>query len=138
MGTRLATASRNAACDAVVDLLDGGSGAGTIKVYTGTQPSTPNDAATGTLLVTVNLADPATGAASSGVATLAGTPLSGSGVATGTAGWARFADSAAAAVFDGVVTATGGGGQIELSTTSISTGVTVQITSGTVTMPLGS
>jgi hypothetical protein len=137
MATRLATATRNAACDAVVDLLDGGSGAGTIKIYTGTQPTTANDAVAGTLLATVTLADPAFGASSTGVATLSGTPLSGSGVAVGTAGWARFADSTGATVMDGSVTATGGGGQIELATTSISTGVTVQITGGTVTMPAG-
>jgi hypothetical protein len=120
-----------------VDLLDGGSGAGTIKIYTGTQPTTANDAVAGTLLATVTLADPAFGASSTGVATLSGTPLSGSGVAVGTAGWARFADSTGATVMDGSVTATGGGGQIELATTSISTGVTVQITGGTVTMPAG-
>jgi hypothetical protein len=135
MATRLATATRNAACDAVVDLLDGGPAAGTIKIYTGTQPTTANDTATGTLLATITLSDPAFGAASSGVATLSGTPLSATGVAAGTAGWARLADSTGATVMDGSVTATGGGGQIELATTTISVGVTVSITSGTVTMP---
>lgn len=137
MATRLATATRNAACDAVVDLLDGGPAAGTIKIYTGSQPATANDAVTGTLLATITLADPAFGASASGVATLAGTPLSATGVAAGTAGWARLADSTGATVMDGSVTATGGGGQIELATTTISVGVTVQITSGTVTMPAG-
>ncbi len=137
MATRLPTAARNAASDAVVDLLDAGSGAGTLKIYTGSQPASANDAASGTLLATVTLGDPAFGAASTGVATLAGTPLSGTGVAAGTAGWARLADSTGATVLDGSVTATGGGGQIELATTTISIGVTVQITSGTVTMPAG-
>lgn len=137
MATRLATATRNATCDAAVDLLDAGPAAGTIKLYTGAQPASANDAATGTLLATITLSDPAFGAASTGVATLAGTPLSGTGVAAGTAGWARLADSTGATVLDGSVTATGGGGQVELSTTTISVGVTVQITSGTVTMPAG-
>lgn len=137
MATRLATATRNAACDAVVDLLDLGSGAGTIKIYTGTQPTTANDAVAGTLLATITMSDPAFGAASTGAAALAGTPLSATAVASGTAGWARVADSNAATVFDGSVTATGGGGQIELATTTITSGVTVQITSGTVTMPAG-
>ncbi len=137
MATRLPTATRNAACDSVVDLLDAGSSAGTIKIYTGTQPASANDSATGTLLATVTFGDPAFGAASSGVATLAGTPLSGTGVAAGTAGWARLADSTGATVLDGAVTATGGGGQVELATTTISVGVTVQVTSGTVTMPAG-
>lgn len=137
MATRLPTATRNAACDAVVDLFDAGSGAATLKIYSGSQPATANDAASGTLLATVTLGDPAFGAASAGVATLAGTPLSGTGVAAGTAGWARLADSTGATVLDGSVTATGGGGQVELATTTISVGVTVQITSGTVTMPAG-
>jgi hypothetical protein len=137
MATRLATATRNAACDGVVDLLDAGSGAGTLKLYTGSQPASAGDAPSGTLLATITLSDPAFGAAASGVATLAGTPLSGTGVAAGTAGWARLADSAGNTVFDGAVTATGGGGQVELATTTISVGVTVQITSGTVTMPAG-
>lgn len=137
MATRLATATRNAASDAVVDLLDGGSAGGTIKIYTGSQPTSANDAASGTLLATVTMADPAFGASSTGVATMAGTPLSATAVASGTAGWARFADSAGATVLDGSVTATGGGGQVELTTTTISSGATVQITSGTVTMPAG-
>lgn len=135
MATRIATATRNAACDAVVDLLDAGSAGGTIKLYTGTQPTTAEDAATGTLLATVTMSDTAFGASSSGAATLAGTPLSGTGVAAGTAGWARLADSNGATVLDGSVTATGGGGQVELATTAVSVGATVQITSGTITMP---
>lgn len=137
MATRLPTATRNAACDAVVDLFDGGPSAGTIKIYTGSQPASANDAATGTLLATVTLSDPAFGAASTGVATMAGTPLSGTGVAAGTAGWARLADSTGATVLDGNVTATGDGGQIELASTTISIGTTVNITSGIVTMPAG-
>ena len=80
MATRLPTAARNAACDAVVDLLDAGAGAGTIKIYTGSQPASANDAASGTLLATITLSDPAFGAASTGVATMAGTPLSGTGL----------------------------------------------------------
>jgi hypothetical protein len=135
MATRLATATRNSACDAVADLVDGGPAGGTIKIYTGSQPATANDAASGTLLATITLADPGYGAASSGVVTLLGVPLSVAAVASGTAGWARFADSAGATVFDGSVTATGGGGQVELATTTISSGGTVQITSGSITMP---
>lgn len=137
MATRIPTAARNAACDAVVDLADAGAGAATIEVRTGSQPASANDSATGTLLATFTCADPAFGAASSGVATLASTPRSTTGAADGTAGWFRMKDSTGATVMDGSVTATGGGGQIELNTTTISTGVNVQLTSGTVTMPAG-
>ncbi len=135
MATRISTAARNAAASAIAGLLDGGPAAGTIKVYTGAQPASANDAESGTLLATFVLSDPAFGAASSGVAALAGTPLSATGAANGTAGWFRAEDSTGANVLDGSVTATGGGGDLELSTTTISIGLTVELTSGTVTMP---
>lgn len=135
MATRISTAARNAAADAIVDLVDAGPAAGTIRVYSGSQPATGDTAETGTLLVTFTLADPAFGSAASGVASLSGTPISATGVAAGTAGWFRAEDSTGANVFDGSVSATGGGGELQLSTTTISVGVTVQITSGSVTMP---
>lgn len=138
MATRLPTAARNAAADAVVDLADAGSGAATVQVRTGSQPASANDAATGTLLVTITLNDPAFGAASSGVATLDVDPeLTGTAVATGTAGWFRLLDSTGATVLDGSVTATGGGGDMTLASTSIASGAEVSITSGSVTMPAG-
>lgn len=140
MAIRLPTGVRNAACDAVVDLLDAGTGAGTIEIRTGSQPASANDAATGTLLATVTLADPAfgsAGAATPGVATLAGTPRTATGAAAGTAGWFRAKDSSGATVLDGSVTVTGGGGDLEVNTVTVSVGVSVSITGGTVTMPAG-
>lgn len=135
MAVKLATATVNAKANAAVDLLDGGTGAGTIKIYTGAQPATANDAASGSLLCTFALADPAFGAAANGVATLLGVPLTTTGAAAGTAGWFRAADSADGSVFDGSVTASGGGGQVQLNTTTISVGVDVEITGGTYTQP---
>lgn len=135
MATRLPAAARNAAAAAIAALVDAGPGPGVIQIRTGTQPTTGDDAATGTLLATVTLADPSFGAASAGTVTLQGTSLSTTGVAAGTAGWFRVLDSTGATVLDGSVTATGGGGQLELSTTTISIGLTVQVTSGSLTMP---
>jgi hypothetical protein len=137
MAVRLPNASRNAAADAVVDLVDGGSGAGTVEIRTGTQPASANDAASGTLLVTFTLADPAFGAAATGVATAASVPRTATGAAAGTAGWARVKDSAGATVMDGSVTASGGGGDITMDTTTVSVGLTVNLTALTVTMPAG-
>lgn len=134
MPVRLATGTVNAKADAAVDRLDGGA-PGTIKVYTGSQPASANDAATGTLLATFTLANPAFGNAASGTATLLSTPRTASAVAAGTAGWFRAATSGGATVFDGSVTATGAGGQIELNTTTFSVGVDVELTSGTYTQP---
>ncbi len=131
MATRLPTASQNAAADAVAGRCDAGPSFGTMQVRTGTQPTSANDAATGTLLVTFTLEDPAFGAASSGVATADTTPdISAIGVAAGTAGWFRALDSTGATVLDGAV-----GAEMTMSTTTISIGLTVTLTDWTVTMP---
>ena len=134
MALRISTSARNAAADAIADLVDAGTGAGTLRIYTGTQPATPNTAVTGTLLATVTLVDPAFGAASTGVVTLAD-PGSVTGAADGTAGWFRVYDSDSNAVFDGACGTSGA--ELNLNTTTISTGVTVDITGGTLTMPGG-
>lgn len=136
MATRIPTAVTNAVSNLVAALPDADVGAGSIQIRTGAQPASANNAATGTLLATVTLADPAFGAAVAGVATLDATPvLSTTGVAAGTAGWFRMLDNSGDTVLDGSVTATGGGGELELNTTTISVGVTVQITAGTLTAP---
>lgn len=136
MATRLATAARNATTNAVVALVDADVGAGSIQIRTGAQPASANDPATGTLLATLTLADPSFGAAALGVATLDATPvLTTTGVAAGTAGWFRMLDNSGDTILDGAVTVTGGGGELELNTTTISIGVTVEITAGTLTTP---
>lgn len=135
MTLKISSAARNASCDAVVDLVDINTPPGTLKIYTGSQPADPNTTATGTLLATITLPNPAFGSASSGVATLLGVSLTGTGVAAGTAGWFRIQQGAGTGVIDGAVTATGGGGQLELATTTVSVGLSVTVTSGTITQP---
>ena len=136
MSITLPTATRTALCDLFVDRFDAGAGAGTIQIRSGTRPASANEAATGTLLATVTLIDPAFGAASSGAATVAD-PVSVTAAATGTATWWRGLDSNAAVVCDGKVTATGGGGDLTLATVELVSGFTVDITGGTITMPAG-
>lgn len=131
---RLATATRNACADAAVDLIDAGAGAGTLKIYSGAVPANGDTEGTGTLLATVTFADPAFGSAASGTAS-ATDPAAVTGVAAGTAASFVIEDSTGANVMVGDVTATGGGGTLQLSTTTISAGVTVDITSLSVTMP---
>lgn len=133
---RLPVASRNAAADAVADLVDAGSGPGIIRVYTGAQPSSADLAATGTLLATFTTNDPAFGSSAGGTATLVVTPaISTTGVAAGDAAWFRVLTSAGATVLDGSVTATGGGGDMIMSTVTVSVGLTLQLTAATITMP---
>lgn len=133
MTTRISAAAEDAIVDAVCGLVDAGAAAGTLKIYTGAQPATADTAPSGTLLATVTLGDPAFGASSGGSAS-ATDPAAVTGAAAGTAGWFRVADSNGNAVYDGAVTASGGGGELELSTTTISVGVTVDITALTVSI----
>lgn len=132
---RHALTARNAAADAVLALLDAGPAAGKLEIRSGGLPAGPESAATGTLLATVTFSDPATGGATNGTDTITD-PVAVTGVASGTAGWARFMDSAGNAVMDCDVTATGGGGAITLSTTTISNGVTVDMAAITYTVPV--
>lgn len=141
MTIRIPTAARNAGIDAVVDRVDAGSGAGVVEIRTGSQPASANDAATGTLLVTITLNDPAFGAGGASVAGRADADVdpvpTGTGVADGTAGWARCKDSAGTTCFDGSVSESGGGGDFIISTDAISTGLTVRLLSGSLTQPAG-
>jgi hypothetical protein len=133
---RIATASRNAMLDTLSDMLDAGAGAGTIKIYSGTQPANANAALSGnTLLATLTLSDPSAPGAASGTLTLSAITQDSAADATGTASFARIADSDNNVVFDCDVTATGGGGTIELNTVSIVTGGPVLITAFTISIP---
>jgi hypothetical protein len=133
LSTAANLARRNAALAAVIAAIDGGSGAGTIQIRTGASPGA-NSAATGTLLVTVTLIDPSFGSVSAGSATLAD-PAAVLAVASGTAGHCRVLDSSANVIMDGTVTATGGGGDLTLASTAISSGQSVDVTGGTLTQP---
>lgn len=127
--TRIAAATRDAVVNAVTGLVGS---AGTAKIYSGSQPATPDTAASGTLLATVTLG--AWGSSSSGTSNGAD-PASVNAVATGTAGWVRIASSGGSAVFDGDVTATGGGGTMTLSSTALTSGSPVDVTAVSITMP---
>ena len=61
---RLANQSALDMCDAGVDACDAGTGAALLRIYTGGAPANVDDAATGTLLGTLVMSDPAFGAAS--------------------------------------------------------------------------
>lgn len=136
MAIAISTASQNAAANAITALVDADVGAGSVTVRTGLPPATANDPATGTLLVTITLNDPAFGAAVAGVATLDVTPApQGTGVAAGNAGYFRVHDNSGDVVYQGNVTVTGGGGDMEINTVAIAIGTLVEITSGTLTMP---
>lgn len=118
MGAALATAIGSAA---------------TIKIYSGSKPATPETAASGTLLVTVAISGSFT---STGGVLTASDPAAASPAASGTAGYFRLATSGGTAIIDGTVTATGGGGDLQLGSTTISTGVNVDLGVPTITVPV--
>ena len=134
----LSAATRNAAANAVVDLIDAGAGDGTIKIYDGTAPATADTAvSTQNLITTHNFADPAFGDAAAGVVT-AGTVDDGTAPGTGgpwTAAWARIADSNGDEVMD--VDVGTSGTTLILNTVTITDGATISVTGGTFTMPSG-
>ena len=118
----LSTAAADAVLTAINDQLNGGSGAATIKIYTGTKPAGPGTAiTTQVLLGTLTCSDPA-GSVASGTLTFGTITQDSAADATGTATWARIADSAGTAVIDIDITTTGGGGFGQMNTTSIVVG----------------
>jgi len=135
MTIRVSTAARNAALDAALNKVDDGAAAGTIKVYTASQPANADTAISSqTLLVTFTCADPTWAAAASGSKAIDADPdLSAAAAATGTAAWARVADSNGNTVYDGSVGTSGT--DFIINTTSITSGQTVTLTSGSITFP---
>lgn len=138
MATRIPTAIRNSTTTVVTTAVDAGPGPGTIEVRTGAQPASANDAASGTLLVTFTLADPAFGAPVTGVADLDATPvISAVAVAAGAAGWFRVKDSSGATVADGKAGVASDVPTPELifDNALLALGQTVNLIAGTVTTP---
>lgn len=130
MGITLNTALRNQQVDAVGTDLN----SGFIDIYTGSRPADPNTAPTGTLLVSLALNADAYAAASGGSASKNGT-VSGTAVANGTAGYAQQRNAANTRWMYGTLTVSGGGGDVELDSTSISIGQVIALTSSTITQP---
>ena len=131
----LSTARRNGAIDSVVDALDAGTGPGKIRLYSGSKPAGPDTAITSqVLLAEFTLNDPAFGNGSNGVAPLDIDPvITTSGLAAGTAAWFRALDSDNVAHVDG--TAGTSATDLILNTTTVSVGLTLTLTSGTLTQP---
>lgn len=131
MTVGIVTTARNAMLDALNARINLGAGAGMLRIYDGTRPATGGAATT--LLAELTLSDPAAPAAASGVLTLSSITQDASANASGTATWFRIVDSDGNAVLDGSVTATGGGGDLQLVTTTIVATQPVQVTSFTIT-----
>ena len=129
---KLGNAARSAACDAIVDRLDGG----TIRTGTSTPPTNPGDADSGTTLGIPTFATPAYGAASNGVATANAVTSDTSADASGDAGHFRFKTSGAVTDIQGTAGNAGDAPDMTFDNKSIVAGGTIAISSITVTVPI--
>lgn len=140
MAVRLSTGARNAMMNGpgLLAFIDGDAGPAQMRIYTGAQPASADTPPSGTLLATIPLNDPAFAMTGAGTATLDNTPVpTGVGVAAGTAGWCRISDNSGDSAVDGNISSSGGGGDFEIQTTTISIGLDVPAESGTIVMPGG-
>jgi len=118
----LEVAARNAACNAIVDLIDAGAGAGTLVFETSGDVE----------VATLTFSDPAFGNAATGTAT-ASAITSDTSATGGTVAQASFYDSDSNKVLECTVSTSGA--DINLSSLSVGAGDTVSVSSLTVTVP---
>lgn len=105
-----------------------------LLIRTGAAPANCAAADTGTVLATVNLPSDWMAAASGGSKALSGTWQDASADATGTAGHFRLYDTTGTTChLQGTITATGGGGDMEVNSTSFTTGQQFSVTTFTLT-----
>jgi hypothetical protein len=118
------TALRSAIADLVDTTVNTGAGTAKLRIRDGS-----------TTLVDFDLQNPAFGAAASGVITLQGTPIAAQAVADGEADNFQILDRNGGLVLSGSVTATSGGGDIEVTNTNIATDQDCSLDSLTYTAP---
>lgn len=130
MTMQLSVAVRNAQLDAFESVAGV---AAKLQILTGAPPANCAASDPGTVLVEMTLPSNWMADAASGVKAKAGT-WNGTAAAIGTAGHYRFLDSAGTTCHQqGTVTLTGGGGDMTIDNTSVSTGQTVTVTAFTQT-----
>lgn len=131
MAVQLSTAVRNARLDTIETTIGVSA---VLKIRTGAQPANCAAADSGTVLATLNLPSDYMSAAASGSKAMTGTWQDASADAAGTAAhWRLYASDGSTCHAQGSVTATGGGGDLELNNTSIASAQQVTVTSWTFT-----
>ena len=129
MAIQLSTAVRNARLDAIETTV--GTSA-VLRIRSGSVPANCAAADAGTVLATVNCPSDWMAAAASGSKSLSGSWVDSSADATGTAAHFRLYDSTGATCHvQGTVTATGGGGDMTVDSTSFTAGQQFTVTTFT-------
>lgn len=139
MTVRLSTGMRNSILDAVATALEGG----VLEFRSGGQPANADAAATGTLIAAAEFHVDGFAAPNAGTMAKSSEAWEDPEAdASGTIGWARFkrdADAGGSSTteerIDFSVTATGGGGDIEVQNTVVEAGQPIIVTSFSLTMP---
>lgn len=131
MALQLSVTVRNSRLDAIETAIGT---AAILEIRSGSAPADCAAASTGTLLVQMTLPSDWMAAASSGSKAKSGTWQDTSANNTGTAAHFRIFDSGGTTChLQGTVTATGGGGDLTLDSTSVTSGQSVTITGFTLT-----
>lgn len=126
MPFQFSTAARNASLDAIETAI------GTspiLRIRSGAAPANCAAARSGTVLATMNLPADFMAAAVNGSKALSGTWQDAAADAAGTAGHFEIMDSSGTTChIQGTVTATGGGGDMEIQNTNIAAGQSITVT----------
>lgn len=131
MAIQLSTTVRNARLDSIETTV--GTSA-VLRIRSGSPPANCGAADTGTVLASITCPSDWMAAASGGQKAKSGTWEDLSADATGTAGHFRLYDSTATTChMQGTITATGGGGDMEVSSTGFTAGQSFTITTFTLT-----
>lgn len=136
---KISTAARNAACNALVDLIDGGTGAGRLEIRVGSPPTNVGDASSGTLLGTLTFSATAFGNSSTGTATANSITSDTTADNSGDAGYFRIYAGAAgdtAALFQGTAGESGDTPDMVFDDKSVVAGGTIACTSMTISVPI--
>lgn len=120
---------RNNRLTQISNAIDGGAGAGLLRIYQGTRPASGGTATT--LLAELTFSDPCAASITGGVLTFNTITQDSSADNSDTATWFRLVDSTGAFVVDGNVAASAS--DLNLTPTSITAGQPVSVTSFTIT-----
>ncbi|MEO1188267.1 MAG: hypothetical protein AAFW60_04270 [Pseudomonadota bacterium] len=130
MALQFSVALRNAILQALADRIGAAS---QMILYTGAMPANAAAARTGTVVATIEVPDTPFDPPANGVMAKAGVWEDGSADAAGTLGYFTiFEDASTTVLLQGTVTATGGGGDLQVDNTVVTAGQ--QITINTLTL----
>lgn len=130
MALGIITAVRSNMMTQILNAIDAGAAGGKLRIYDGSRPATGGTATT--LLAELTLSA-TSGTVLNGVLTFAAITRDEVADNGGTATWFRIVDSDNNFVCDGSVTAAGGGGDLQLITTTVVAGQPVEVSSFIIT-----